>query len=429
MLSQMGHILVNLADSVMVGQLGTVPLASVSLAISVFSVVLLFGIGVSYGMTPLVAQADGEADKHKAASILKHGLFLNTILGVLLMLVTYGGGKLLMFMGQEQDVLEGTIPYLGLMAVCMLPLMIFQSFRQFAEGLSFTKQSMRISISANILNVILNYILIFGKFGFEPMGLMGAGWATLISRVFMTLMMGAYVLYSERFSAYIEFFKAIEYSKKVFRNILKIGIPSGVQYVFEVGAFSAAAIMIGWLGAVPLAAHQIALNLSAITYMMSTGIAAAATIRIGNQLGRKDIKTLRMAGFTCFAMAAIFMAFSGVGFILGKDYLPTFYIDDMEVISYTSSLLIIAAFFQISDGVQAVGLGVLRGLSDVKVPTIITFLAFWAMAIPIGYLLGIKLEYGAQGVWIGLLIGLTVAGFFHFVRFKTLTKKLLLATK
>jgi MATE family multidrug resistance protein len=159
--------------------------------------------------------------------------------------------------------------------------------------------------------------------------------------------------------------------------------------------------------------------------MMSTGIAAAATIRIGNQLGRRDIITLRMAGFTCFVMATVFMAFTGVGFIIGKDFLPTFYIDDIEVIKYTSGLLIIAAIFQISDGVQAVGLGVLRGLSDVKVPTLVTFLAFWALAIPIGYYLGIKLLYGAQGIWIGLLIGLTVAGLFHFLRFKALTKRLL----
>lgn len=429
MLSQMGHILVNLSDSVMVGQLGTIPLASVSLAISVFSIVLLFGIGVSYGMTPLVAQADGEDDKQRAVSILKHGLILNTLFGVILMFATYGGGKLLVFMGQDQEVLDGTIPYLGLMAICMLPLMVFQSFRQFAEGLSFTKQSMIISISANVLNVILNYILIFGKFGMEPMGLMGAGWATLISRIFMTVLMGGYIIFSKRFAPYMVFYKAIKTTKSVYRNILKIGVPSGVQYIFEVGAFSAAAIMIGWLGAMPLAAHQIAMNLSAVTYMMSTGIAAAATIRIGNQLGKKDIKTLRMAGFTCFVMAAIFMAFTGIGFILGKDFLPTFYSDEIDVIKYTSSLLVIAAIFQISDGVQAVGLGVLRGISDVKVPTLITFLAFWAMSIPIGYVLGIKLEYGAQGVWVGLLVGLTVAGLLHFLRFKALTKRLLIESK
>lgn len=425
MLSQMAHIMVSLADSIMVGQLGAVPLASVSLAISVFSVILLFGIGVSYGITPLVAHADGEDDKFKSASVLKHGVVLNFFMGIVLMLITLVAGKSLVYLGQDEEVLKGTIPYLNIMAYSMLPLMIFQSFRQFAEGLTFTKQSMRISVSANVLNVILNYIFIFGKLGIEPMGLIGAGWATLISRVFMTLLMSGYVLFDGRFKDYVKYFKEIQLNKVVYQKILRIGIPSGAQYIFEVGAFSAAAIMVGWIGAIPLAAHQIALNLSAITYMMSTGIAAAATIRIGNQLGKKDFITMRMAGFTCFIMAACFMAFSGVGFILGKDFLPTFYIDDPEVISYASSLLIIAAFFQISDGVQAVGLGVLRGIADVKVPTLVTFLAFWVMSIPIGYILGIKLNFGAQGIWIGLLTGLTVAGVLHFVRFKTLTKKFL----
>lgn len=425
MLSQMGHIMVSLTDSVMVGQLGTVPLASVSLAISVFSIILLFGIGVSYGMTPLVAHADGEDNKYKSTSILKHGLVINILLGIFLTIITYYGGKLLMFMNQKQEVLDGTIPYLNIIAYSMVPLMIFQSFRQFAEGLSFTKQSMLISIFANILNIILNYIFIFGKFGVESMGLLGAGWATLISRIFMAVLMAGYVFFHKHFSEYMNCYNDIRLSKIIYIKILKIGIPSGMQYIFEVGAFSAAAIMIGWLGAVPLAAHQIAINLSAITYMMSTGIAAAATIRIGNQLGRNDIPTLRMAGFTCFLMAACFMAFTGVGFIIGKDILPTIYLDDPKVITYAGSLLIIAAFFQISDGVQAVGLGVLRGLADVKIPTFITFLSFWFIAIPFSYVFGIKLTYGAQGIWVGLLIGLTIAGLLHFFRFKFLTKRLL----
>ncbi|MFY0652186.1 MAG: MATE family efflux transporter [Cyclobacteriaceae bacterium] len=425
MFSQMGHIMVSVSDSVMVGRLGAVPLASISLAISVFSVIMLFGIGVSYGMTPLVAQADGEGDTQKSASILKHGGILNAMLGIFLMLLTFVGAESLQYFGQDPEVLAGAVPYLYILAYTMFPLMIFQAFRQFTEGLSFTKQAMYISVSGNILNILLNYVLIYGKLGMPEMGLLGAGYATLISRIVMMMAIGTYVAIHKRFSDYQKHFIYIKMSKDRFRDILHIGIPSGLQYIFEVGAFSAAAIMIGWMGAIALAAHQIALNLAAITYMMSTGIAAAATIRVGNQLGRKDIKTLRTAGFTCFIMAAVFMGVCAVVFIVAKDFLPSLYINDTVVIEYASSLLIIAAIFQVSDGVQAVGLGALRGLSDVKIPTYITLIAFWVFAIPIGYFLGISMDMGAKGVWVGLLLGLSVGAVFDFFRFKTLTAQLL----
>jgi MATE family multidrug resistance protein len=425
MLSQTGHILVSVSDSVMVGRLGTIPLASVSLAISVFSVVLLFGIGVSYGMTPLVAQADGEEDKAKSASVLKHGGIINAVISIILMLFTFIGAESLQYFGQEQAVLEGAVPYLYVLAFSVVPVMIFQTFRQFTEGLSFTKQAMYISVSGNILNVVLNYILIYGKLGFEPLGLLGAGYATLISRILMALAMGFYVRFNARFVAYQKHFDYIKLNKERFRQILRIGLPSGLQYIFEVGAFSAAAIMVGWIGATALAAHQIALNLAAITYMMSTGIAAAATIRIGNQFGKKDIITLRQAGYTCFIMVAVFMSMTAVGFILSNNFLPTLYIEDNEVVKYAASLLIIAAIFQVSDGVMAVGLGILRGLGDVKYPTFVTLFAFWITAIPMGYVLGIKMEMGARGIWFGLLTGLSIGAVLLFFRFRSITQDLL----
>lgn len=425
MLSQMGHIMVSLADSVMVGQLGAVPLASVSLSISIFALIMLFGIGVTYGMTPLVASSDGANDKMSGATILKHGVVLNAVVGVILTLLTFFARSIMGYLDQDPRVLEGALPYLDTLAYSLLPLMVFQTFRQFAEGLSMTKQAMYISVSGNILNVLLNYVLIYGKLGAPEMGLVGAGWATFISRVVMMISMTWFFLKYKRFVRYRAIFPKVHYDMAVFKRILKIGVPSGLQYIFEVGAFSAAAIMVGWTGAIPLAAHQIALNLSAITYMTSTGIAAAGTIRIGNQLGRKDIPTLRRAGLTCFIMAAVMMAGFGAVFIIGKSVLPAIYVDDPEVIGVASLLLVIAAFFQISDGVQAVGLGVLRGLADVKVPTIVVMIAFWLISIPLGYVLAFPLGMKAQGIWYGLLTGLSVAALMHLYRFNTLTKKLL----
>ncbi len=425
----MGHILVAVADSMMVGRLGTVPLASVSLANSVFSVIMLFGLGVSYGMTPLIASADGANDKRTGAKFFKHGVYLNSALGVLLMLVGLVIGQSLFLLDQDPEVLAGALPYFNTLVFSLIPLMVFQAFRQFAEGLSMTRQAMYISVSGNILNVFFNYGLIYGELGMPELGLVGAGWASLISRIIMAVAMAVFVLSYKPLRRYVILWSKIKLRPFVMRRILNIGVPSGLQYIFEIGAFSMAAVMVGWMGAEALAAHQIALNLSAITYMIATGISAAGAIRTGNQLGRKDYPTLRTAGLTCFAMAAIMMAFFGAGFIFGNTYLPTWYINEPAVIEMAGSLLIIAAFFQISDGVQAVGLGVLRGIADVKVPTYVTLFAYWFMAIPLGYLFGIYLDWGAKGVWIALLVGLTLAAILHLARFHVLSNRYILKSR
>ena len=421
----MGHILVTVADSMMVGRLGAGPLAAVSLANSVVTVIMLFGLGISYGMTPLVAVADGANDKKTSTSILKHGLILNTIIGLMLVGVCLLSGQYFDLLGQAPSVVRDAIPYFQVMALSLLPLMIFQTFRQFSEGLSMTRQAMLISISGNVINVILNYGLIYGKLGFVAYGVIGAGWATLWSRVMMAIAMGIFVLTYSKFAKYRSVFSSVSIQWEPIRQILKIGVPSGLQYVFEVGAFSMAAIMIGWLGAEALAAHQIALNLSAISYMIATGLSAAGSIRIGNQLGKKDYKTLRQAGMTIFVMSAVLMVVFGSIFIIWQDFLPTLYVDNVNVIQMAASLLVVAGFFQVSDGVQAVGLGVLRGLSDVKVPTYVTIISYWIVAIPAGYYMGIMMDWGAVGVWLGLLLGLTVAAIAHLARFHQLSKRLL----
>jgi MATE family multidrug resistance protein len=412
----------------MVGQLGTEELAAVSLGGAPFYVIMLFGIGVSYALTPLVASADGQNQISGIRSLLKHAVILDTLVGVLLFLLLYLVGPSLSYFDQDPEVVDLALPYLNIIAGSLIPVLIFQAFRQFAEGLSYTKQAMYISISANILNIILNYFLIYGIWIFPELGMNGAGWATLISRVVMVIVMVWFVFRFKDFKPYTTGFKLGDYDWNIWYKLLKIGIPSGLQFVFEVGAFAMAAIMIGWLGAVPLAAHQIALNLSGITYMTASGISAAATIRVGNQLGKNDIRTLRRAGFTCLMMAAGFMAVCGLIFILGKSLLPSLYVDDSAVIALSADLLIVAAFFQISDGVQVVGLGSLRGLSDVKIPTLLTMVAYWFIAMPIAYLLGIVLGLGSVGIWIGLLIGLTLAAGSHLWRFQQLTKRLLLRT-
>ncbi|WP_276495787.1 MATE family efflux transporter [Pontibacter litorisediminis] len=425
-LSQLGHILVSVFDSLMVGQTGTLPLAAASLGNSIFTITLVFGLGVSYSITPLIAAADGRHNYTRISLLLLNGLVSNVLLGILLFIAGYFLSPYITILGQPTQVVEQAIPYINVLFLSMVPLMVFQAFRQFAEGLSLTKQAMYISILANGLNVLLNYILIFGKLGFEPMGLLGAGWATLISRIVMAIAMAGWVLYAKRFEVFRRFLRLRHLSFIHMYRIFKLGLPISGQMIFEMGAFSFSALMIGWLGATELAAHQIAINVASVTYMMASGIAAAATIRVGNQKGLANYSAMRMAGYSNLVMGVVFMIGSGLLMVLLNELIPMLYIDDVEVIQLASGLLIIAALFQISDGVQVVGLGALRGLEDVRIPSLISLLAYWVIGLPIGYLLCFKAGFGVNGVWMGLLAGLSVAAVLLTLRFRKLCNRLTL---
>ena len=426
MLSHLGQMSVQVADNMMVGRIGKEPLAASSFANSLFVVFLVMGIGMSFAITPQTAQADGENDTPKLTAILKHGILVNGLFGLLLSSVLFFGDEVMWYFSQPEIVVKLAIPYLKIIALSLIPFMVFQAFRRFAEGLGFTKQAMYITIVANLLNVFLNYVFIFGKLGFAPMGLYGAGLATFISRIVMAMLMVAFVYYNHRFAPYWKEFTFGNFSMDLALKNLKLGIPMAFQLIFEVTTFSIAAIMIGWLGTVPLAAHQIAINMASISYMVALGISTAAMIRVGNQLGKKDYVTMRNAVLTSFIMAIGLMSVAAVAFIVGRNFLPTLYIEDPEVIKQAAVLLIVAGLFQLSDGVQVIGLGALRGMSDVKTPTIITLIAYWAIGLPLGYVLGFTFGLDALGVWYGLLAGLTIAAVLLFIRFNSQSKKLLL---
>jgi multidrug resistance protein, MATE family len=421
MLSQLGQVMVGVADSMMVGQIGKDSLAGASLGNSIFFLILTFGIGISYGITPLVAKADGEDNPQTIMNLLKHGFLVNMATSVLLLVLLILTSLIFPYLGQPEQVVVLAVPYFLVISASIIPFMIFQTVRQYAEGLSLTKQAMIVTVSGNIINILMNYILIFGKLGFPSLGLLGAGIATLIARVIMAGIMIVFVVYHKRFRIYWKHYTRAGIDTQVFRRILSIGLPSGFQFIFEVGAFSFAAIMVGWAGTSALAAHQIAISLSSISYMMATGIATATTIRVGNQLGKSDFQKLREVGNTGFLIGAGFMGISALVMVLLNHYLPTWYIDDAEVIKLASRLILIAALFQISDGLQVVGLGALRGMSDVRIPTLYTLLAYWILALPVGYFFGITLDFGAAGVWIGLLTGLTVTAGLLIIRFRRIS--------
>lgn len=423
MLSMLGQVMTGVADSVMVGWTGTVPLAAASLANIFFSIPLFFGVGVSYAITPLIAQAAGANDHKKIIDTLKNGALINLITGFILVIIIFSVEPFMHSMGQPAEVVTLAILYLSIIAISIIPTMIFQTYRQFAEGLQRTRMAMIIVVGSNLLNVLLNYILIFGKFGFPEMGLNGAGWATLISRVVMAVSMMLYVYYGKKFIAYKAGFSLGNYSRTLINKMLHIGLPAGSQFIFEAGAFGFSAIMMGWIGTTALAAHQIALNLATISYMTTSGLGAAATIRVGNFLGQRDKNNLRASAFTMIGMAIMLMTAWALLFIFGRYFLPSLYINDITVIELTASLLIIAAFFQLSDGIQVVTAGALRGLQDVKIPSILIFVAYWIIALPLGYWFAFPLKMGANGIWIGLSIGLTLTATAMVMRLNKLSNK------
>lgn len=416
--------MVGVVDTAMVGQIGTIPQAAVALANSLYFLVLVFGLGVSFGITPLVAAADSSKDYSGNAALLKHGIIINTALGVILFLLLLMISPVLNYFNQKQEVVDLAIPFLNVMMLGMIPLCVFAGFKQFTEGLSYTGIAMIITVVANLLNILLNYLLIFGHWGFPEMGLMGAGWASFISRVAMALAMFLYVYYNKPFKIYWLNFNLKNISLPLTKKILALGVPSGLQWVFEVSAFSFAVIMIGWISPAAQAAHQVALSIAAVTYMMAGGISAAASVRVGNQLGLKSRGGIRIAGFSAFIMVLVFMSISSICFILFRDILPVFFNKEIEVVTIASSLLIVAAFFQLSDGVQVVGLGVLRGIKDVKLPTVVTLIAYWAIGLPMSYVFAFILDFGVMGIWYGLSIGLTITAVLLFIRFNYVSKRI-----
>jgi multidrug resistance protein, MATE family len=424
MLSMLGQVMTGVADSIMIGRTGATPLAAASLANVVFMLLLTFGIGVSYAITPFVAEADGRKDKTMIVDLLRHGFIINLVTGVILVGLILITQPLLHQVNQPEEVVELALPYLTIISFSILPFMVFQTYRQFGEGLHSTRMAMIIVIGCNLVNIALNYILIYGKLGFPALGLNGAGWATLISRILMGIFMTAYIYYGKKFLHYRMGFSFGNYSRNLVTKMLHIGIPAGIQFIFEVSAFGFSAIMMGWLGTTALAAHQIAINLATISYMTTSGLGAAATIRVGHYLGKNDFPTLRRAGFTLMNMALVIMLIWGIAFIVWRYALPELYINDPDVIAIAAPLLIIAGLFQLSDGMQVVCAGALRGLQDVKIPSLLIFVAYWIIGLPLGYWIGFTLDYGPNGIWVGLLIGLTITASAMYIRFQNLTKKL-----
>lgn len=437
MLGMLGHTFVSFIDNVMVGQLGTAELAAVSLANSFMFIAMSLGIGFSTVITPLVAEADAEQNTANGKSAFKNGLALCIILGTLLCLGVYISKPLMYVMKQPEEVVKLAMPYLNLVAVSLIPLVVFQAFKQCSDGLSMTKYPMYATLLANVVNVALNYVLIFGKFGCPKLGMVGAAYGTLASRLIMLVFIWLLLVNKAKSKALVTQLKLWILDSKMIKKILNLGTPSAMQMFFEVAIFTAAIWLSGLLGKNPQAANQIALNLSSMTFMVAMGLNVAAMIRVGNQKGLRAFAELRRIAFSIFMLGIIIATVFCIMFLMLRDFLPQVYlnlsstenaIDNSEVIAIASKLLLAAGIFQISDSVQVIILGALRGLQDVKIPTLITFFAYWVVGFPISYYLGKQEAYASFGIWLGLLAGLTTAAILLYFRFNYLTRKLILNT-
>lgn len=422
-LSQIGQVLVALVDNMMVGHVGTTELAASAFANNVFVIGMFFGMGITYGITPLVGKAFGENKIDLVINWLKNGILTHLIAAVFLSFLMFAIYFLLPFMGQTEDVLNASKPYYLLLCTSYIPFMLFFSVKQFFEGIGNTKIAMQITLSANVVNVILNYLLIFGKFGFPELGLVGAGIGTFVSRIVMPLMFIVYILKLPHYRKYFSHARNVVFQKARFVSVLRIGIPIGFQIIVEVITFSIGAVMMGWLGEIPLAAHQVAIGLAGFTYMISLGISQATTIRISHQMGENDYVSLRKAALASTHLVLFFMSIMALIFISAKSYLPLLFTSDNDVVIIASKLLIVAAIFQVFDGLQVIMLGTLRGMADVKVPMLLAFVSYLLIGLPTSYILAFLLNAGPQGIWFGYLVGLGSAGIFFYFRFKYNLKK------
>jgi MATE family multidrug resistance protein len=418
---QIGWVLMGFADNIMVSKVGYVSLAAAGITNSVFFLVTIFSMGVLMVVPTIVAEKMHPGSKHTLRSLQQETQWLSQILGI----ITFGILMLVYFnfdlLDQETAVENEAKPYFLVVAISSFPNLWFMASKNLCDGYQKTSAPMVITFAALLLNIILNWIFIFGH-GVQPMGLLGAGYATLISRIFMAVTITIYM--NKNLSIPGNQYKSLSvlpFGKWLhLRQILKLGVPSGFQYFFEVAAFALAGIMAGWLGAKELAAHQIGITLSSLTYMFALGISTASSIIIGNAFSKRNLPKTESAGITALGLITVIMIIFSLAFGIFRSGLAKSFSDEWLVVEFTTGILLIAAVYQIFDGVQGVALGVLRGMRDVKVPLVFTLIAYWGISIPLGYWLAFEKELGIYGIWYGLTAGLFCSAIFLSLRFKKL---------
>ena len=418
-LGEVAQMSLGIIDTAMVGAVSYKQLAAAALVMSVINIPYVFGIGITISVSQMVSMAHGRRDGRQVSHYLFNGFWLCAVSAVVIAIALEAGKNILFHLNQDPEVATLALPYMQIMGWSVIPMLMFLALKQFTDGLEFTKTAMILSLAAIPLNVFLNWLLIYGNWGFPKLELVGAGWGTFITRMVIFIVLGLIILYHPTFKRYIAVrSKEWKVKKHTMKELLHIGIPSSFQITMEAGAFAISGILIGTIGAVEQAAHQIALSIASLTFMVSMGLSQAGSILTSNAFGRRDRNAISLIGRSTIYMALIYGAMCALGFIVFKNQLPLFFNDNASVVSMASYLLLFAAIFQISDSTQAISAGLLRGIKDVKIPTIFIAIAYWVIGIPVGYLLAFNFKMGAAGIWTGFIIGLSLSALFLSLRFK-----------
>ena len=432
MLTQLGASLVGLFDSIMVGHYATVDLAAVSFSNAIFFTVMVFAMGALMGVTPLVGiqvgemkQATENADvvRRNIASLFQNGMLFTVLLSLLMLILLSACIPFLDRFGQDPEVIEVARPYYILIVVSLVPFLFFSFFKQFLEGLGNTMVAMVITLLMNGLNILLNWVFIYGHWGFEAMGATGAGIGSLVSRIGMPLCFWMIMALHKEWKKYLRMVWE-RFSWQRIRELAKIGFPIGAQTLLETFLFTASFVIIGWISKEALAAHQVANQIADMTFMLALGIGSATTIRVSHQLGEGNLHGVRMASNASIHLVLLMNTIGAALMISLRNYIPMLFTEDREVIAIASQLIIIAGLFQYVDGLQAVGAAMLRGITDVKVPMVIAFLSYIIVGLSVGLLCAFPLKMGAAGIWIGFVVGLSVAAVCLHTRFRIQYKKL-----
>lgn len=420
--TQIGHVFTGMADNYFLGQIGKTELAAGVFSNGIFVLLLVFCIGMSFAATPLVSSAYIKGDVEKQAQLFKNALALNLVVSTIAFLLLFFLSPLMVYMQQPADVVELAKPFFNVLVFSMIPVSFFFTCKQYAEGLSNTRAAMYISIIGNLLNIVLNYALIHGKWGLPEIGYMGAAWATFIARCFMGAAFLWYVFYNPKTNHIKQFFGKVKIGGEALKSLWKIGINSGLQFTFEVAAFVIALFMAGKFGKEQIDAHGIAITLASFTYMFASGISSASTIRVSNFAAQKNYTELKKAGNMAVLLVLGCMGFFAIMFMLFNKELPKLFTNDEGILQLSSQLLLIAAVFQLFDGLQVTSIGMLRGMEDVKFPTYITLIGYWILALPLAYLLGFVFKMEVIGIWWALTFSLVFVGVILYWRFRKLTK-------
>ena len=422
-ITQVGYIITGMVDTVFLGKIGAAEQAACILSNNLYILLLVFGIGVSYATTPLVTSANQNMDLLKKASLFKNSIFLNVSVSIICFIVLFLSSGLLKYMHQPEDVIKLAVPFFNVLIFSMIPISLFFTCKQYCEGLSNTRMALFISIIGNVINIILNYLLIYGKFGFPELGYIGSAWASFISRVFMGFSF-LYLIFKSPVTKEISaVYNRVKINKKELFHLAKIGLNAGLQLTFEVAAFVIAGLMAGTFGKEQIDAHGIALSIAAFTYMFASGISSASSIRVGIYKAQDNWLEIKQAAFSSIKLVMLIMGGFAILFLMINNFLPKVFSSDLQIVNLASKLLIIAALFQLFDGIQVTIVGILRGLEDFKIPTLISLVGYWIIALPLAYWIAFILKLETVGVWIGLLVSLIFAAIILFWRLNYLINK------